>query len=141
MAPPPCFGCKVTKKDPKTWTKSSELSEDMQLRWAAEEGYKWYWSSDNCAWWTLCVSCHRTAWPLDKRYNNSNSRPVDLDVRGAREFCLTLTPPEYLRDVFSRWWPLPGSASSAVSMSSAPLVTPSSGSLVFFLRSACARRR
>ena len=83
MAPPPCFGCKATKKEHSTWAKSSELSEDMQLRWAAEEGYKWYWSSDNCAWWTLCVLCHRAAWPLDKRYNNSTSRPADLDVCAA----------------------------------------------------------
>ena len=99
MAPPKCLNC----------SRDSTCLESAALRatWAAHEGVKWGWHTDEAAYWFLCLPCHRRAWPLDQRCENRHSRPWDAIfpwyVRsGVRslvvgDFYLTQPPPELLR--------------------------------------------
>ena len=63
MGPQPCPG-------PCTDGTLTELAaETVRSKWAQSEGVKWEWRTSDvqhtkCAWWRLCVPCHRLAWPL-----------------------------------------------------------------------------
>ena len=63
MGPQPCPG-------PCTDGTLTELaSETVRSKWAQSEGVKWEWRTSDvqhtkCAWWRLCVPCHRLACPL-----------------------------------------------------------------------------
>ena len=79
----------------------------LRETWKADEGVKWHWHSDACAYWTLCQSCHRTAWPEDHRVKNGSSKPWSAIVWGrcrlplVGEFYITRPPPELLREPFA----------------------------------------
>jgi hypothetical protein len=95
-------------------TLSELASETSRSKWAHSEGVKWEWRTSEvqhtkCAWWRLCVPCHRLAWPLDRRNRNGSSlpweslcatRPGDRQKgvvqRSAGDFWLTCAPPEWV---------------------------------------------
>jgi hypothetical protein len=134
MVPPLCSGCGGAL--------AALKSLSLRSRWAEYEGERWGWTSDQLAYWTLCVDCHRNVWPLDRRYNNAASRPFTYPATGPRDgLCLTVPPPEYLRRILVKAAPsaalaagsgLPSSSSSSSSSSS--FAGPSGSSVVLFLQ-------
>ena len=100
MSPPLCKACGVTA--------CTQLENDnLQTVWQRESGYKWSWHSDLQAYWVLCLSCHRVAWPTDHRVRNRFSQPGWLyrSSRGSKgrvklvsgDFYLTDPVPEFFR--------------------------------------------
>lgn len=70
--------------------------------WASEEGVKWYWHTDACAWWRLCAPCHKETWPEDHRVRNGASKPAHaLTNHWVVGFYLTRPPPEFLSEAFA----------------------------------------
>jgi hypothetical protein len=109
MGPQKCGGpCGVDKV-------TGELENaPLREKWSADEGVKWEWRASecqttSCAWWRLCVPCHRLAWPLDRRNRNGSSCPwermCEARARDRRkgvlrrdvgDFWVTSAPPEWV---------------------------------------------
>ena len=97
MGPPMCPGC--------SFTSCTELSQELRKRWEESQGLKWHLlPSGTQAYWKLCLSCHRMAWPLDGRTSNRHSWPAEALIRRGRsktrlvagDFYVLETPPEIL---------------------------------------------
>jgi hypothetical protein len=102
-APPTCLLCDAA---------TTELeSPSLRTTWAEHEGVCWAWHTDTAAYWLLCLSCHRAAWPMDRRCGNRHSKPwchmsQQRSVRGGMnrlvsgDFYTTMPPPETLQAPF-----------------------------------------
>ena len=121
MVPPVCPGCGVAL--------AALKSPRLRAAWADFEGERWRWTSDHLAYWSLCVDCHKAAWPLDRRCNNAYSRPFSA-VKAPRltEFYLTTPPPEYLRTALASSFSSSSASSASASASSASASSSSASS-------------
>ena len=55
----------------------------MRAVWQGSENFKWSWLENGMqAYWSLCLECHRKAWPEDRRSNNRQSKPMKAVVAG-----------------------------------------------------------
>ena len=95
MAPPKCLLC------PRDSTRL--VNPALRELWKTEEGLKWHWHTDSCAWWRLCTPCHNATWPEDHRVRNGASKPWHaVTNRWVAGFYLTRPPPELLREAFAK---------------------------------------
>ena len=101
-------------------TKLSNLSPDLQLKWASSENEKWFrLETQNLAYFRYCKDCHKLRWKDDKRQQGPHCTPAPPQwarwqetANGVSrllsgEFFLTRAPPELSRTG------LPGAGSSA----------------------------
>ncbi len=78
MAPPKCPDCPLGAKF------AAELATPaLRELWARDEGLKWRWARDGCAWFRYCARCHQVLWPFDRRSRgHCTPGPPDSGRRG-----------------------------------------------------------